>query len=296
MRKSLLIVSLLGVSASLLAAGCGESQPPASRQNTASTVAATPARVADLSAGGASSPSKSDVADALRKNAEAAASSGGTPSCCDIPEETKALLTQSPATQPAPATQPSAGTSKKGVHASDWVEPDKRPAPYSLDYAMTTQDGKEITLKDLAGQPWALTFLFTRCPNPEMCPLIAATASRLQRDLVKEGLGDKVRLVIITYDLVNDTPEVLKKYGVDRGFTFDDKLQTVMLRPGKEDFASFVREYQVGILGTENGAINHTAELLLIDKQGRFVRDYRGGVWTNKPVVEDLRKLADEKG
>lgn len=290
MKRSSLIVSVLGVSMSVLAVGCGESQPTASQTKSASAVAATPAKSTGIDARSVSLPSTGDVADALRKNAEKNASSSGKPSCCDVPEETKALLANSP------ATQPSASAAKKGVHASEWVEPDKRPSPYSFDYRMTTQDGKEITLKDLAGQPWALTFLFTRCPNPEMCPLIASTASRLQRDLAKEGLGEKVRLLIITYDLINDTPDVLKKYAVDRGFTFDDKNQTVMLRPNADDFAGFVREYQVGILGTTNGEINHTSELLLIDKQGRFVRDYRGGVWSNKPVVEDLRKLADEKG
>lgn len=282
MRTTLSAIAMLGLVTTIGLTGCGNDDAP-KPQATANT--------------GLASLSQSNTTASSPNTATQPSASADTkkPSCCDMPESTKALLANSPATQPA--TQPAApsASAKKGVHASEWVEPVKRPEPYGLDYKMTTQDGKEITLKDLAGQPWALTFLFTKCPNPEMCPLIAVSAAKLQRELAKAGLADKTRVVVITYDLINDTPEILKEYGKARGFAFDDKNQAVMLRPNAQEFRSFVTEYQVGLVPTADGSINHTIELLLIDRKARFVRDYRGGVWDNKDVVEDLRKLAQEQ-
>ena len=44
----------------------------------------------------------------------------------------------------------------------------------------------------------------------------------------------------------------------------------------------------------QDGTIGHFIEMILIDKQGRFVRDYQGKVWSNDAALEDLKKLLTE--
>ena len=40
------------------------------------------------------------------------------------------------------------------------------------DFAMTTQEGKPLKLSDLRGNVVVLTFIYTRCPLPDFCPLM----------------------------------------------------------------------------------------------------------------------------
>lgn len=191
-----------------------------------------------------------------------------------------------------PATQPAEGDTAVGAaRASQWIEPGDREA-FDLDYDMTDQDGRAMNLGDLAGVPIAMSFIFTRCPTPQMCPLITVTMANLQRDLEEAGLSEKVRLALITYDPVYDTPARLKAYGADRGLRFTN---AVMLRPGVEQFRQLLHEFQIGVDYRTDGSIGHFIELLLIDHRGRYVRDYQGQVWDNAVVLNDLKRLVAEQ-
>ncbi|MCE9589865.1 MAG: SCO family protein [Planctomycetes bacterium] len=201
-----------------------------------------------------------------------------------------------PATAPAPtaappATQPAAAVSKgKTARSTPWVEPDKRPE-INLDFQATNQDGQMLKLADLVGTPVAVSFFFTRCPNPEMCPLIASTMAMLQRGAAKAGLEEKLRFALVSYDPDFDTPPRMLQFGKDHGFDFSNG---VMLRPDRDKYMAMLRELGVDIAPEPDGNIGHFIDLILIDKKGRFVRSYTGAVWDNETVLADLRKLAAE--
>ena len=44
---------------------------------------------------------------------------------------------------------------------------------------MTSQDGKAVKLSDLRGHVVVLTFIYTRCPLPDFCPLMDKKFSEL---------------------------------------------------------------------------------------------------------------------
>ena len=67
-----------------------------------------------------------------------------------------------------------------------------------------------------------------------------------------------------------------------------------MLRPEPDEFRSLLHEFQIGVQYHPDGSIGHFIELLLIDHQGRFVRDYQGDIWDNAAVLADLARLVDE--
>lgn len=71
-------------------------------------------------------------------------------------------------------------------------------------------NGVESTLRDgLDGNsPVMLNFIFTSCSA--ICPVMSATFSNVQEDLGKES--NKVRMVSISIDPENDTPEKLREY------------------------------------------------------------------------------------
>ncbi len=215
-----------------------------------------------------------------------------SPPCCPINDQPQPAAPDTPAPTPPPASDPSPATPTP-ARASQWIEPDQRQ-PFDLDFAVTDQDGQSMSLSDLAGTPVAMSFIFTRCPQPKMCPLITTTMANLQQTLQDQGLAQQVKLVLLTYDPVYDTPQRLKQYGLDRGLDLASG-NALMLRPSVDTFRQLLLEFQIGVDYDPDGSIGHFIELLLIDHQGRFVRDYQGQVWDNTAVRADLQRLIAEQ-
>ena len=62
------------------------------------------------------------------------------------------------------------------------------------DFTMTNQDGKAVKLSDLRGNVVALTFIYTRCPLPDFCPLMDRKFSELaQRIAAFPGRARQIR-------------------------------------------------------------------------------------------------------
>jgi len=280
---TVLLLVIIGV---VMAAGVGCDQASSSAAQTAGVV---------VEAQPASEPA-SPVAccaidDALDKTSNCDESK--LPVSVDTPTPANTGSDALAATTPAEVFSPSppANSSVENTHrASSWIQPGDREAFY-LDFGMTDQDGHSLQLSDLVGQPIAMSFIFTRCPNPNMCPLITLQMTNLQQNLKSAGLGDQVKLVLLSYDPTYDTPTRLKQYASQRGLEFTN---ATVLRPDADDFRELLDELQIGVNYRPDGSIGHFIELLLIDRQGRFVRDYQGGIWDNTAVMEDLKELASE--
>jgi protein SCO1/2 len=118
-----------------------------------------------------------------------------------------------------------------------------------------------VTIGAGQGVPTVLTFLFTSCPMPEACPLLASKLKELQGQL------GQARIVSVTLDPARDSLEVLKAYGAERGadpaqWTFArlelDELKTLLLRAGASRVES-------------QGDILHSLHILVLDADGRLI-------------------------
>jgi len=232
-----------------------------------------------------------------------AAGCGEQASTPSAPTPLPAVTTNTqPATQPAPTTQPAtqpavddmANDSKprlgSGARADDWTEPADRAA-FDLRFHFTNQDDEPVEFQQFLGKPMAVTFFFTRCPDPNMCPVIISRLAQLETKLRNEGMTDDVNLLAISYDPMHDSPAVMKAYGSQRGLRFD---AATMLRPNNDEYLAMLRELEVNITVGQTGTLGHFIEMILIDRQGRYVRDYRGDIWPNDAVLADLQQLVAE--
>src|SRR5262249_33641990 len=84
------------------------------------------------------------------------------------------------------------------------------------DFNLINQNGESVTTSSFRGQPLILTFIFTRCPVPNFCPLMTSRFEELQRALSAAG-SPRARLLSISFDTDFDTPEILKAYGSAHG-------------------------------------------------------------------------------
>src|SRR5262245_45007430 len=95
-------------------------------------------------------------------------------------------------------------------------------------FALVDQSGKSGTLKELKGQVFLVSFIFTTCNGS--CPATTHRMARIQEEAAKRGLFKQgLRLVSITLDPARDTPEVLRGYM--RLYDLDPKTWSLLTGP-----------------------------------------------------------------
>ena len=82
------------------------------------------------------------------------------------------------------------------------------------DYRLINQDGKTISIHDYKGKALLLTFIYTRCQDPNQCTLMSSNFAAIDQELQKQPeLYQKTHLLSISFDPTYDTPKVLRSYG-----------------------------------------------------------------------------------
>jgi protein SCO1/2 len=168
-----------------------------------------------------------------------------------------------------------------------------RPGPQRLepgevvpDFAMTDQDGRALRLSDLRGHVVALTFIYTRCPLPDFCPMMDRKFADLARSI--EAFPERakqIRLLSISFDPDHDTPEVLRKHAQIRGGAAP--LWTFAVA-SHEELARVMGPLGL-IYGPGKGEILHNLCTAVIDPAGRLAR-LEVGSQSNKWSSADLLK------
>jgi protein SCO1/2 len=157
-------------------------------------------------------------------------------------------------------------------------------------FGLTNQDGEHITLDTFRGEPFVLTFVFTRCPLPNFCPRTSHNFADLQ-SAIKTGGGAlaETRLLSITLDPAFDKPPVLKEYGAYQNS--DSKVWTFATgEPAAVD--ALTHAFSVYVQ-TEGGTISHGLATALIDKNGKIDKIWRGNMWRPEEVIEEIKQHGD---
>jgi protein SCO1/2 len=151
---------------------------------------------------------------------------------------------------------------------------------------MINQDGQAVKLSDLRGNVVALTFIYTRCPLPDFCPLMDKKFAELaQRIAAFPERARQIRLISLSFDPEHDTPLVLQKHAQIRGATPPLWIYAVASHAELAKIgAPLGLFYQPG--DTE---IAHNLCTAVIDAQGNLAR-LEIGTERNKWDSTDLRK------
>ena len=139
------------------------------------------------------------------------------------------------------------------------------------------------------GHRVALTFVYTRCPLPDYCPLMEKNFVAVQQ-LVKANpkLAD-VRLLTVTMDPEFDTPAVLKPHAIDLGA--DPAIWTYATGEPAE-VKKFAEQFGIHYETDETNKwqIIHNLRTAVIDPDGRVVKTESGNFWKPADLVADLAK------
>ena len=159
-------------------------------------------------------------------------------------------------------------------------------------FSLETQHGGAFTAADLRGRLTAITFIFTRCPVPEFCPLMSKRFQQVQREIERDPALRRgrrnLRLVSVTLDPAFDTPQVLDAYAKAIGAN-PDRWQFVTGR--ESEVARLTSAFAIHV--ARNGVLlDHTLATAVIDADGRVVEIWRGTGWNVSDVVGVLRREA----
>ncbi|WP_052760992.1 SCO family protein [Sedimenticola thiotaurini] len=133
------------------------------------------------------------------------------------------------------------------------------------DFTLTGSDGKPYSLSDSRGHVVVLSFGYTFCPD--VCPTSLATISAALSSIGEAA--EQIDPLFISVDPDRDTPEKLREYT----HYFHPRMKG--LTGTAEQIAEVAKRYHarfdfVGKGETENYTIDHTANLYVIDRNGKL--------------------------
>ena len=160
------------------------------------------------------------------------------------------------------------------------------------DFAFINQNGKVITQKDYENTVYVADFFFTTCPT--ICPKMTDNMVWLQNQL-KNNPEVKLLSFSVTPDI--DTPEVLKKYAIEKGV--DDSRWNLVTGNKKDIYYLARKSYLAVKTGKPEELYDmvHTENFILVDKNKRIRGFYDGTNLdqpTNDPKTKNMKRLLED--
>jgi protein SCO1/2 len=150
------------------------------------------------------------------------------------------------------------------------------------DFKLTNQDGKRIGLKQFRGKPVVLTFIYSRCPLPDYCPLMTTNLQAIHKAV------PDAHLLSITVDPAYDTPKVLRDYALRMDAKHDFKQWDYAT--GSADEIKQIAAYFGLNYWPENDQIIHGLRTAVINADGKVVKTWRGNDWKPEEIIQVLSK------
>lgn len=160
------------------------------------------------------------------------------------------------------------------------------------DFAFINQNGKVITQKDYENTIYVADFFFTTCPT--ICPKMTDNMVWLQNQL-KNNPEVKLLSFSVTPDI--DTPEVLKKYAIEKGV---DDTRWNLVTGNKKDIYYLARKSYLAVKTGKPEELYdmvHTENFILVDKNKRIRGFYDGTNLdqpTNDPKTKNMKQLLED--
>jgi protein SCO1/2 len=148
--------------------------------------------------------------------------------------------------------------------------------------------GKSWNLSDFHGRVVAMTFIYTRCPLPTYCPLMSHnfSAARTILERLTKNSTERFEFLSLSLDASHDSADILTQYAKTfrsepKGWLFatanNDQLRTFADAVGLEFRAT-------------PSAIDHNLRTVVIDREGRVRKIFRGNAWTPQELASEMLK------
>jgi protein SCO1/2 len=165
------------------------------------------------------------------------------------------------------------------------------PGDRIADAALVDQDGAPMRVADLRGHAAVVSFIYTRCPLPEYCPMIEARLGAVQRAIKADQALAGTRVLAVTLDPAHDTPPVLALHARER---HADPAVWRFASGTADAIDGFGRQFGLAVTRTssEPSGIEHNLRTVILDPDLRIVAMLTGSDWAATEAISALRTAA----
>ena len=157
---------------------------------------------------------------------------------------------------------------------------------------LVNQDGRAVDTRQFKGRALAVTFVYTRCPMADQCPLLSTNFAVLNGALASDAeLAKKAHLLSVTLDPEYDKPEVLKSYGSTYAGGKFDAWDFVTGDPA--DVRRFAEFFGLAYKA-DGGQVIHSLRTAVVTPEGKLYKIYRGNEWKPADVLNDLKAASQQ--
>ena len=148
-------------------------------------------------------------------------------------------------------------------------------------------DSNDVSLSDSDGKFRLISYIFTRCPMPNMCPAVVTKNQYLAQVFKADP---NMEFVLVSFDYTFDTPTVLKNYY--GGILASNPNLIVLSSTGHlNDIFSLAGQSYVSFWGVDENDIGHTLRSVLIDPERRLMKVFEGTDWRPEAAERDIRNI-----
>ncbi|HUK91322.1 MAG TPA: SCO family protein [Blastocatellia bacterium] len=157
-------------------------------------------------------------------------------------------------------------------------------------FSLVNQDGVAIDTKAYHGKILVMTFVYTRCPLPDYCPLMSLNLVAVEKELQKDpATYAKVHLLTVTIDPEYDTAAVMRTYGSTYTTDSGSDFQHWEFATGSQEQVKKIAEFFGLRFWKDQGQIVHSLRTAVIGSDGKLLKLYRGNDWKPADVLADLK-------
>jgi protein SCO1 len=158
------------------------------------------------------------------------------------------------------------------------------------DYHFTNQFGQPLSTAQFKGQALAVTFLFTRCPFPNFCPLMANHFAEAQQKLLTmPNSPTNWQFLTVSFDPEFDKPAILKAYAERYKY---NPAHWSFATGALIDITALAEQVGLTFWHDETGSISHNLRTVVVDGSGRLRKIFPGNQWNSDELIEELMKAA----
>jgi protein SCO1/2 len=160
---------------------------------------------------------------------------------------------------------------------SSWQGALRPPGAVLPDFTLRNQDGEAVTAASLRGRPVVVAFVYSTCKD--VCP---AQVQSIRGAL--DALGHDVRVIGVSVDPANDTPQRAKTFMLEQSMT------------GRMDFLLGSRAQLEPIwkafgIAPQTKGRDHSSYTIIVDAQGRQRIGFPESELTPRRLAADLSKF-----
>lgn len=149
------------------------------------------------------------------------------------------------------------------------------------DTPFVDQTGKPFRFSALRGDDVVLAFIYTRCQDARMCPLISAKFHALQSMAARR----RIHLVEVTLDPAYDRPPVLARYA--KTFGADPARWTLAVSDANQTL-DFAARFGIATFPDPNAGIIHTENTVLIGPGGTIDDMLTDTSWAPAQILAEV--------